>query len=511
MICQFCSQEVAQVRYIAGVSRLKQDLATLATHLNDIHKVTRGKAILMVVEGLVSQEGVFLERVLEEYNMGAGGRPGQVDCAFCSDHIVFDIEIGGGVRVDNLTEHFKLKHNILELGNFLVELNMLNVKKRTQLVETFLLKHGFRTHKYNSFHAALKAETKLEITKDDPQKLILIESKLSEKLENPPAEGEYKRPTYKIRSDKGIKKGKMVSALNRPKKVLKCEFCPYTPKGVFSGQPHKMRRHLRRHTGEKPYVCDMDKECNEKFITSYELNGHKRRKHTREKRFCCYICGKAFITSPELKLHSYIQHSVERLKTLKCDICDYCTDLDSNLRTHKKIHFPAVKTFDCDKCNKVFRNRPRLSRHQTSLHDENAEKRYKCEHCNRPFLERYNMKQHIDLVHNNVQRFVCKECGKSLTKRCDLLHHIEVNHPDTTQPPQEWNCIECNKTYPHSRALKHHTRLVHNTTPKYPCDPCGHMFKTKFQLLLHSKREAHKNNEMKMCLKKAKLSEELEI
>ena len=510
MICHFCCQEVAQVHYLVGVSRLKQDLTSLATHLNEVHKVTRGKAVLMVVEGLVSQEGIFLERVLEEYNMGAGGRPGQVDCAFCSDHIVLDIEIGGGVRVENLTQHFKLKHNILELGKLLVELNMLDVKKRTQLVETFLLKHGFRTHKYNSFHAALKAETKLEITIDDPKKLILMESKLSDKLENPTEEGDYKRP-YKARIDKGIKKGKRASTLNKPKKVLKCEMCPYTTKGVFSGQADKLKRHVRRHTGEKPYVCDMEKECHEKFISSSELIGHKRRKHTHEKPFCCYICGKAFIASSQLKQHSYIRHSVERQKTLKCDICDFCTDTTSSIRTHRKIHFPAVKTFDCDKCNKVFRTRSRLSRHQISLHDESAEKKFKCEQCDRPFLEKYNMMKHIDLVHNKVKRFFCKECGKGLYKRCDLLHHIVVKHPDTTQPPQEWKCVECKKTYPHSRALKHHTRVVHNSIPRYPCDPCGQKFKTKQHLLRHSKREAHRNNEMKMCLNKAKVSEELNI
>ena len=71
MICHFCCQEVAQVHYLVGVSGLKEDLTTLATHLNEGHKVTRGKAVLRVVEGLVSQEGISLERVLEDYNMGA--------------------------------------------------------------------------------------------------------------------------------------------------------------------------------------------------------------------------------------------------------------------------------------------------------------------------------------------------------------------------------------------------------------------------------------------------------
>ena len=44
------------------------------------------------------------------------------------------------------------------------------------------------------------------------------------------------------------------------------------------------------------------------------------------------------------------------------------------LQHTEKNHFPALRTFDCDKCNKVFKTRPRLSRHQITLHDENAEK-----------------------------------------------------------------------------------------------------------------------------------------
>ena len=73
--------------------------------------------------------------------------------------------------------------------------------------------------------------------------------------------------------------------------------------------------------------------------------GHKRRKHTHEKRFCCYICGKAFITSREIKKHSYIQHSVEKLKTLKSDICNFCTDTTSSITTHRKNSFSCFENF----------------------------------------------------------------------------------------------------------------------------------------------------------------------
>ena len=68
-----------------------------------------------------------------------------------------------------------------------------------------------------------------------------------------------------------------------------------------------------------------------------------------------------------------LTHKEVRHKTVKCDICDYCTNGISSLNHHKKIHYPPEITFACTKCGKGFRNKPHVQQHYQT-HSENEVK-----------------------------------------------------------------------------------------------------------------------------------------
>ena len=82
-------------------------------------------------------------------------------------------------------------------------------------------------------------------------------------------------------------------ALERP------HACPATPCSRRFARTDELTRHLRVHTGLKPFVCPV---CERSFSRSDHLTTHVRT-HTGERPFACEQCGRRFARSDERKRH----------------------------------------------------------------------------------------------------------------------------------------------------------------------------------------------------------------
>lgn len=113
-----------------------------------------------------------------------------------------------------------------------------------------------------------------------------------------------------------------VGKKERKEYTNKCKYCPKTFR-----KPSDLIRHVRTHTGERPYKCDY---CSKSFAVKCTLDSHTK-VHTGKKTFRCHVCNSLFATKGSLKVHMRLHTGS---KPFRCPICD------SRFRTsgHRKVH-----------------------------------------------------------------------------------------------------------------------------------------------------------------------------
>uniref|UniRef100_A0A8C2IIA8 C2H2-type domain-containing protein n=1 Tax=Cyprinus carpio TaxID=7962 RepID=A0A8C2IIA8_CYPCA len=108
-----------------------------------------------------------------------------------------------------------------------------------------------------------------------------------------------------------------------PNKNFKCVFCGKS----FEYLSH-MTRHMRKHSGEKPYICTV---CGKRFAQKTYLTTHQRT-HSGERPYSCMECGKSFSQKSSLNVHLR-SHTGE--KPFSCSHCGKSYAFKIALRTHR--------------------------------------------------------------------------------------------------------------------------------------------------------------------------------